>query len=253
MVAQHRDAGPNHDAALPWSALAKVGAALAAVGGIAFHFLGLVGHMAYLHAWGVDSGLFPKPIDWLMTNGAAAFVDRTTVVLAAANTITGRLVAAALLFFVMLTLAFRVVARQPARPDTSRAAPKAGPWTRSIGFGLASTFSAFAAVPIAMFLFTTLIVFPWVMGETYGAAATKRERAIFNAGCQAASVGYRCIEVRKGDQVLVRGFLIESSPTHSAIYDAATRRARTLPREGTELITDPLPAPADGAASAISN
>lgn len=250
MGEQRKEAEANKNAAFPWSALAKIGAAIAAVGGIAFHFMGLVGHMAYLRAWSVDAGLFPKPIDWLMTNGAAAFVDRTTVVLAAGNTITGRLAAAALLFFVLLTVAFRFVPAQPERSDASRAASKAWPWTRSIGFGLATTLSAFAAVPLAMYFFTALILFPWVMGETYGAAAAKRERAIFDGGCHAAPVGYRCIEVRKGEQLLVRGFFIESSPTHFAIYDPETRRARTLPREGTQLITDPLPA--EGAAPASS-
>jgi hypothetical protein len=249
MAKQHKDAEASKKAVFPWSMLAKIGTAIVAVGGVAFHYMGLVGHMAYLRVSGADAGLFPKPIDWLMTNGAAAFVDRTVVMLAAANTITGKLAGAALLFFVVLTIAFRVFIADgsPNRPDAEPASTKASPWTRSVGFGIASTLSMFGAVPIAILVFATLISFPWLMGDAYGTAAAKRERAIFDAGCQTAPSGYRCIDVRKDDQLLVRGFLIESSPTHLAIYDPQTRRTRTIPREGTDLITDPLPS--EGSAS----
>jgi hypothetical protein len=240
---QHNDARATNTAASPWLVLAKVGAAIVAVGGVAFHYTGLVGHIAYLRAWGVDAGLFPKPIDWLMINGAAAFVDRTVVMLALANTITWPLVATALLCFVVLTIAFRVfiASGSPNRPDAEPVASNASPWTASLGFGVASTLSIFGTVPIAILLFAALILFPWVMGEAYGAAAAKRELAIFDRGCQTAPSGYRCIDVRKVDQLLLRGFLIESSPTHLAIYDPQTRRTRTIPRDGTDLITDPLP------------
>ena len=109
MKEDRKDSEMNREDLFPWSTLAKVAAAVVAVGGIAIHFMGLVGHMSYLRAWGVDAGLFPKPIDWLMTNGAAALVDRTVVALAAANTITGRLLFGAVpiaMFFVAALILF---------------------------------------------------------------------------------------------------------------------------------------------------
>jgi hypothetical protein len=243
MGEQHKVAEANKGAAFYLSVLVKVIAAIAAVGGIGFHFLGLVVHIAYLRDWGIDAGLFPKPTDWLMTNGAVAYVDRTTTMLAAAHTITGRLAMGALLLFLAAMLAHHF----SHHPVIKSAPTKVGSWPRSFGFAVVSTLITFGLVPIAMLFFTTVIAPPWLMGETYGAAAAQRERAIFNRGCPTGPVGYRCIDVRKGNQLLVRGFLIESSTTHIAIYDPEARRTRTIPREGTELITDPLPS--EGSAS----
>ena len=167
MKEDRKDSEMNKEDLFPWSALAKVAAAVVAVGGIAIHFMGLVGHMSYLRAWGVDAGLFPKPIDWLMTNGAAALVDRTVVALAAATTITGRLLLIALLCFVFSSIAFRIgiAGDSPARPITKPKACSPNPWTRSLGFGVLVTLSVFGAVPIAMFFVAALILFPWVMGR----------------------------------------------------------------------------------------
>ena len=127
MKEDRKDSEMNREDLFPWSTLAKVAAAVVAVGGIAIHFMGLVGHMSYLRAWGVDAGLFPKPIDWLMTNGAAALVDRTVVALAAANTITGRLLFGAVpiaMFFVAALILFPWVMGRPTAPPRHNASAR---------------------------------------------------------------------------------------------------------------------------------
>jgi hypothetical protein len=246
MTKEREDAQSSKSGGSLWPAVVKTGAAIAAIGGVAFHFMGLVGHIAYLRNWGIDAGLFPKPVDWLMVNGATAVADRTVVVLAAMETSLGKLLLLALLFFVLFSIAFRFgiasAQRAPQIPKSSATRDTTSPWWRSVGFGVMVTTSMFGAVPIAMLFVAVLILFPAVMGDTYGATVAQRERKVFDGGCQAAGHVAQCVEVRKGDQLLVRGFLIESSQTHVALYDPATHRARAIPREGTDLLADPLPA-----------
>ncbi|WP_143696844.1 hypothetical protein [Variovorax sp. YR752] len=50
------------------------------------------------------------------------------------------------------------------------------------------------------------------------------------------------MELRKGSDVVAKGFLITSSPTHIAIYDVQMRAARALERGGTELRSEIKPA-----------
>jgi hypothetical protein len=245
--------------AVDWSTLAKVGAGVVAVGGVAIHFMGLVGHLAYLRTWGVDQGLFPKPTDWLMTNGAAALVDRTALILAAANTVTGKLVAIAILMFVVLAGWLRFAGRSPRRASNGRGQREgSNSWSESLWLAGMVTFTTIGSVPVAMLFVAMLILFPWVAGDTYGAAAAERERAKFDRGCDAAaSSAPRCIDVRKGDQLIVRGFLIESSQSHLAVYDpdAKARRTLTIPRGDTELQSNapPIATPTSAAPAPASS
>jgi hypothetical protein len=52
-----------------------------------------------------------------------------------------------------------------------------------------------------------------------------------NLGCKKAQETYRfCSEIRDGESVLARGFIIDSSEKYVAVYDGGT--TRTFPVEG---------------------
>ena len=60
-----------------------------------------------------------------------------------------------------------------------------------------------------------------------------------DTGCDAQPSGRRCIDLRKDGKTFARGFPIDSSESHIALFDVIEKRARALERDGTELLVDP--------------
>ena len=83
------------------------------------------------------------------------------------------------------------------------------------------------------------MVTPSVLGEASGTAHAKRETLDFKKGCENSK--QPCIELRKGGEVLGSGFVLDSSSSHIAIFDALLQRARIIPRDAVELISGRTP------------
>ena len=94
------------------------------------------------------------------------------------------------------------------------------------------------AIPITLVVLILCMITPAALGEASGVEAAKHDLAYFKKGCEAANIAAGCLELRKGSEVLARGFVIDSTDSHIAIFDVQQQRARALERAGTELIGD---------------
>jgi hypothetical protein len=75
------------------------------------------------------------------------------------------------------------------------------------------------------------LVLPAYIGEAAGKLQAEKDLSAFNLGCKKAQGTYRfCSEIREGESVLARGFIIDSSEKYVAVYDEGT--TRTFPIEG---------------------
>ena len=94
-------------------------------------------------------------------------------------------------------------------------------------------FSLLAYFSVIGLLFA--LVLPAYIGEAAGKLQAEKDLSAFNLGCKKAQGTYRfCSEIREGDSVLARGFIIDSSEKYVAVYDEGT--TRTLPVEGKHFV-----------------
>lgn len=224
---------------LSWGSLAKWLGGIGAVGGVILHLMGYISHQAYLEAWGIDHGLFPKPTDATVINGYYAFVERTITFLSAIKQMANYLFWAipALTLYLFIILRFSKPSRNyKVRNKTQRS----GGWVGDLFKSLAVTISTLAGIPIALFFAVFVLAVPVILGQNVGQSNAKNEMVLFREGCDAQPSGRRCIDLRKDGETLARGFPIDSSESHIALFDVDEKRARALEREGTELLVDPV-------------
>lgn len=75
------------------------------------------------------------------------------------------------------------------------------------------------------------LLLPAYIGEAAGKHQAEQDLIAFNLGCKKAEGTYRfCSEIRDGESVLARGFIIDSSEKYVAIYENGT--TRTIPLDG---------------------
>lgn len=230
----------------PWGALAKLLAGIGAVGGIILHLMGYVSYQAYLTAWGIDPGLFPKPTDATVINGYYAFMERTVTLFSAVRQGTGYFLGAiaAVTFYVFILLRINK-SNSNSNYKIRRLAQRAPGWGRDLAKSLLLTFTMLAGVPIALFFAVFVLTVPAILGQNFGQSAAKNEMALFRMGCDVQPDGRRCVDLRKDGKTIARGFPIDSSESHMALFDVAEKRARALERDGTELLVDPTRYKAD--------
>lgn len=223
-----------------WGLLAKLFAGIAAVGGLVLHMMGYVSHRNYLAAWGLDPGLFPKPADAIIIQGFYAVVDRTITMFSVVGERVEQLLIAAGIMTVVLFLAIVLsrLVEQQARTRVSRLSSRFPKWCSDFWVSLAVTYIVVGVVPFVLAFVVIVLAIPAFLGESYGHAAAERDRARYLTGCQQKAGTQGCIELNKDGKIAVRGFLIESSESHIAIFDVSEKRARALERSGTELFAD---------------
>lgn len=218
----------------PWGLLAKILAIVGTVGGVVIHVIGYVCHATYLRAWGIDPGLFPKSIDDLAITGYYALMDRSVSLLSLLGEvgylILGGGVAMTIYLFVLCRLD-----RSDKPKRASRVLRRIPEWARDLlksAYLVALTFSSF---PAALVLVIVVLVLPAGCGEAVGKNIAEREQGKFSAGCDSAVGEQKCIELHKEGKLVARGFLIDSSTSHVAIFDVDSERSRAIERAGTEL------------------
>jgi hypothetical protein len=213
--------------------LLSVAAAFAAFGTVTLHFLGEVAHRAYLSAWGIDPGLFPKAADWLLVNGYYVLFDRFFAFLRAAGSnlliFAAAAVGAGLYVFVLLT--------PLGPPSTSKWEwfQKLSPWIQRLIRQTSLTALVIGLLPLALIVVTAFMAIPAIVGETAGRSLAEREESEYLKGCSTAK--YSCVEVMKDGATIATGFILESSVSHMAIFDTGLKRGRLLSREGTQVLT----------------
>ena len=227
---------------IPWSGILKAAAAIGtAVGGYLVHLSGSISHRNYVYEWGLDSGLFPLSTEATFIEGFYALIDRLAKIQTTIWSGGSRIAIAVVLLLTALLFARQWMDRKFANTSV----PKPPAWVFKWPGDLLQSFMVSAIVVLALQLPIAVLILlmagPAAFAETAGQEAARRELVKFQKGCD-ADVRMRCMELRKGSDVVAKGFLITSSPTHIAIYDVQMRAARALERGGTELRSEIKPA-----------
>lgn len=219
--------------------LLSIAAALAAFGTVALHFLGEIAHRSYLQAWGIDSGIFPKTSDWLLVNGYYVLFDRFFNALQVAGNnlliFFGVAVGAGLYVFILLS-PFTTPAAAVSGWSWFRKRPQ---WFQRLLRQTFSTVLVIGLLPVALIVITAFMAIPAIVGETAGRGHAEREAVEFVKKC--GSSKYSCVDITKDNKTIASGFILESSISHIAIFDADLNRSRVLSREGTQMLTRSLP------------
>ncbi|MET4579446.1 hypothetical protein [Ottowia thiooxydans] len=101
--------------------------------------------------------------------------------------------------------------------------------------------------PLVLALLTVFVRVPAGLGEFAGKASAEQHELEFRKGCQLSM--YSCVELKRNDEFVATGFVLDTSPTHIAIVDAQTQRGRVLPLENLELISVRAPKSKNGTAT----
>lgn len=212
-------------------------AALTTIGSILLYVMGISSQQAYLQSWGVDHGLFGKSSDWLLYTGYHVLIDRMALLFTAITSeLWGMLLVATIAGALIGGLMY-----WKNSPESDRTPPR---WLTEKSRGLIECTllvpMGFLMLFVGLLLAILLGAFPGLIGEAYGKELAKKQYDRLNLECPKESTdSLHCVSLRVGDQIVARGFLIESSNTHVAIYDVDEQRTRALERQGTELRSEP--------------
>jgi len=214
---------------LSLQAVLSVLAALAGAGAVCLHLLGGQIHRTYLRQWAVDADLFPKAADWILSGGYNGLVTFGIQSLAAIfhNFLWVLLASIPLGVYVWLLLSPLGLDRLPTKQWTWLRTS----WGKVVGYVLKSLL-ALVFFPFALFLVVVVAAIPAVIAESVGKSAAEQELTDFHLGCEKSKAV--CIQFLKAGNEVARGYVLDSSPSHIALFDVNLQRSRTLPREGLE-------------------
>lgn len=220
---------PPHRSRLGLQATLSVLAALAAAGAVCLHLLGDQIHRTYLRQWAVDADLFPKATDWILSsgyNGLVTFGIQSLVAIFQ-NFWWMLLASIPLGVYVWLLLS-------PLGFD--RLQTKQWEWLRT-GWGkvagyILKTLLVLIFLPFALLLVVVIAAIPAVVAESVGKSVAEQELNDFQLGCE-KSKGI-CVQFLKSGSEVAKGYILDSSPSHIALFDVSLQRSRTLAREGLE-------------------
>lgn len=211
--------------------------ALVALGTVTLHLIGDVSHRQYLKFWGIDAGLFPKATDWVLINGYYGVVDRFVAILLAMLRNLHWLAAAAVILGVYLFVLLSPASGAPGKVPSWLL--RQAEWRRRLFRNLLLTGVFVSVAPCALFLFTAFMVVPAALGETAGKAAAENEASEYKKGCNKSRIP--CVELKADGKVLVEGFILDSSPSHIAIFDARLQNGRVIALEKLEVVAHSVP------------
>jgi hypothetical protein len=227
---------PANSKQFPWSDLAKVFAAIGAIGGLVLHLTGYVTHQTYLTAWGIDPGLFPQAPNETVVNGFFALTDRLASVVTVFNNNLKTLAIVGIAAAIYAFFALRV-GKAVDRDKAKALVQKIPQWFMDLGGSLAMAFLGLIGVPVALAFTTVILVVPILLGDSFGHSWADRQITALPTACDGKSVVGKCVELLKEGKMVAEGYMIESSLTHVALYDVTEKRVRSLERAGTELRT----------------
>jgi hypothetical protein len=223
------DTSPEKSSIAAFTTATKIVAALGLTGGVLIHFIGYMHHIVYLEAWGVSPQLFPKSIEWL---GARGYLTTFTQISGLLSFLSENWIQlASLSFAIFISMVIPALFER----NEKRLEGFVGRFPRVKGFLIAclSMIGLIAVlILIALVLARTLIAIPGAIGVTSGQEAAAKDLARFRKGCE-QEIG--CTSVLKEGSLVARGFLIDSSPTHLALYIPTDKLVRIIPIEGLEL------------------
>lgn len=217
---------------LNFSMVLSLLASVVAAGTVTLHLIGDLRHKYYLQHWGVEDGLFPKTADWILINGYYGVVDRFfSIVIAILSNLHWLAIASIILGLYIYILL---------KPNTGRPfkAPlwilKLPEWMQRLFRQMLLTTLFVSTVPLALLIFTAFMAVPAAFGETAGKAAAIAHASEIQKGCNQSKIP--CTELKLGQETIAKGYVLDSSLSHIAIFDVDQQRARVLPLDKLELI-----------------
>lgn len=206
--------------------------ALVAIGGVVFHLVGEETHRAYLRYWNVDTGLFPKSTDWLLIN---AYYGSVIGMAQAINFVLkywvwAPVVLLALAWYLWILMSPFSLARL--NPDGWKWLPKK--LVRPAAFVVAAAGIMVVLLVTLCFAFIVAIV-PAKFGDHVGQYIASSDARDFREGCERSKAS--CVVLRKDGKDIASGYVLDSSPSHVAVFDVELKRARSLPRDGIETLS----------------
>lgn len=223
---------PRRSLTLNWPTALSLVTALVAAGTVALHLIGHVKHRQYLKHWGIDAGLFPKSADWTVINGYYGIVDRFVAILIAMLGNLHWLAAAAIILGVYV---FILLSPAGISDEAPAWLLRQSAWRRRLIRQMLLTALFVSVVPCALFLLIAFMAVPAALGETAGRAAAENEAAEYRKGCQTSKIA--CVELKRGGEVIATGFVLDSSPSHIAIFEAHDQRSRVLAMDKLEAMS----------------
>lgn len=223
---------PKDRLAFQWPTLLSFLTAFVATGTIALHLIGVVRHRQYLHFWGIDADLFPKATDWILINGYYGIVDRFSVILKTIIENWHWLGIASILIG-----AYIFVLQTPASNTPGKLKEwvlRRAEWQQRLARYIFLTTMAVAMTPLTLILLTAFMVIPAALGESGGTASAESMKIELMKGCELAKIV--CIELRKDEKVISKGFVLDTSASYVAIFDTKIQRSRVIPLENIELV-----------------
>ena len=229
------EAGENRAAkTVPWSRIAKAMLVSAVpVAAVLLHFVGSVSHETELAVLGVDSGPFQKASEWLLINGYYMSTGRLMGIsqyLLNWKIILG--IAVFALAFCGAGMAGKALDRRLPKPPPSVVQH---PLAELIVTTVLSV-AVYLIFPMVVIILVLFMIGGAAFGEAAGRESAERKLAMFQKGCDAATLTHKCVEIHKDGKIVSSGFLIDSSDTHLAIFDVQMRKSRVVERVNTELV-----------------
>lgn len=235
-VTHHKGATPKRLTLQSTLALTSV---LVGVSAVLLHLLGTAVHQAYLGAWGLDAGAFPKSTDWLAVYGYHGVWNGLGLLYNSLKENVGWVFLASVAVALYVALLFG-----PLNPSTSLQSiglSKAGlrPFLRRfVQAGLVGLLIAIGLFPMVLALFF-LIGLPGLVGKSIGAQVAVLQAKDLVQGCEKSTTA--CVNIFDGDRLFAEGYLIDSSTSHIAFFDVNAQRARSVARTGLEVRATRLP------------
>lgn len=214
--------------------LTALGAILASIGGVVLHISGTAAQRGYLRAFSVDPDAFPRSADWILLNGYFSILDLASIIVVNMLTPIGLVVLIAMTGIVAI---YRWKPKSDGPPQLLlRLAALMPGWLKQFLFNVSVAYLAQAVIFITVAVAVLVAIVPWATGESYGVRAAKEDIARYKKGCHAV----QCSELWRGTQKMADGWIVASSPTHLAFYDAARSTVRLIERQGVEILSPVL-------------
>lgn len=239
-----QDTSQSEPKPFAWLTIDKVLAVLALPSAATFlHYVGREGHRERLHALGVDPGLFEKSMDALLNAGFHYSTERLLKIVAQMFTWGALAVLAWIVFCAVMTVAFGTgLEKLQTRVERSSNSVKLGLPMKVKVWGTKTLLAAFITsggyvmISLLAVLLALLMIGASAFGQSAGRAEAARQLKEFRKGCEAALRVPSCIEVRKGDELISKGFIIDSNDKYLALYEVDKQRTRTFERSGLDII-----------------
>lgn len=223
------------------SSFTKLLAGFTVASGTLLHFFGHVAHELYLSTWGIDPGLFPKSLYWTAVNGYYTVFDRIMATFTAL-TEDGRkfgVLAACVSAIVVYIYALSLFDGKKKDKRPAKWVERLPKWLRGLLASLGIAAITVSLIPALLAWAAIVMAIPGLLGESRGKSAALEDYKMFLRGCEKAPVTHRCFELQKDGVKTAKGFLIDSSETHVAMFDVDLKKARVLERNGLELVAEP--------------